>query len=81
MCAAVIFCLCFYILPYSTLCAAHSKLQVLYSARDYRGEGTSASEWKEVTVRSNTEVLFQPQNSTKTRKYKLSSIISMSLSA
>lgn len=60
---------------------AHSKLQVLYSPRDYRGEGTSASEWKEVTVRSNTEVLFQPQNSTKTRKYKLSSVISMSLSA
>ncbi|KAL3524544.1 hypothetical protein ACH5RR_017378 [Cinchona calisaya] len=60
---------------------AHSKLQVLYSPRDYRSGGTSASEWKEVTVRSNTEVIFQPQNSTKIRKYKLSSVISMSLSA
>lgn len=60
---------------------AHSKLQVLYSPRDYRSEGTSASEWKEVTVRSNTEVLFQPRNSKKVRKYKLSSLVSMSLSA
>ncbi|OVA02920.1 Nuclease-related domain [Macleaya cordata] len=58
-----------------------SKLQVLYSARDYRSEGASGSEWKEVTVKSSTEVLFQPQNSTKIRKFKLSSIISMSLSA
>ncbi|XWS42856.1 hypothetical protein CRYUN_Cryun16bG0050500 [Craigia yunnanensis] len=60
---------------------AHSTLQVLYSPRDYRSEGASASEWKEVTVRSSTEVIFQPQNSTKVRKYKLSSITSMSLSA
>ncbi|KAJ8761696.1 hypothetical protein K2173_004472 [Erythroxylum novogranatense] len=60
---------------------AHSKLQVLYSPRDYRSEGASASEWKEATVRSSTEVLFQPVNSTKVRKFKLSSIISMSLSA
>ncbi|KAL7213878.1 hypothetical protein ACSBR1_026331 [Camellia fascicularis] len=60
---------------------AHSKLQVLYSPRDYRNDGASASEWKEVTVRSSTEVLFQPQNSTKVRKFKLSSIISMFLSA
>ena len=61
--------------------AAHSTLQVLYSPRDYRSEGASASEWKEVTVRSSTEVIFQPKNSTKVRKYKLSSITSMSLSA
>ncbi|XP_050225987.1 uncharacterized protein LOC126675391 [Mercurialis annua] len=60
---------------------AHSKLQVLYSPRDYRSEGTSASEWKEATVRSSTEVLFQPENSKKVCKFKLSSIISMSLSA
>ncbi|KAK9272152.1 hypothetical protein L1049_002523 [Liquidambar formosana] len=60
---------------------AHSKLQVLYSPRDYRTEGASASEWKEVTVRSSTEVLFQPQYSTKVRKFKLSSISSVSLSA
>ncbi|KAI3933220.1 hypothetical protein MKW92_007278 [Papaver armeniacum] len=58
-----------------------SKVQVLYSARDYRSEGASGSEWKEVTVKSSTEVLFQPQNSTKVRKFKLSSIISMSLTA
>ncbi|KAL9164231.1 hypothetical protein ABFS82_06G091700 [Erythranthe guttata] len=56
---------------------AQSTVQVLYSPRDYHG--TSKSE--EVTVRSHTEVVFQPQNSTKVRKYKLSSIISMSLSA
>ncbi|THG01423.1 uncharacterized protein LOC114310842 [Camellia sinensis] len=60
---------------------AHSKLQVLYSPWDYRNEGASASEWKGATVRSSTEVLFQPQNSTKVCKFKLSSIISMSLSA
>ncbi|PSS04570.1 UPF0187 protein [Actinidia chinensis var. chinensis] len=60
---------------------AHSKLQVLYSPRDYRNDGSAASEWKEVTVRSSTEVLFQPQNSTKVRKFKLSSVVSMSLSA
>ncbi|KAF5930770.1 hypothetical protein HYC85_031643 [Camellia sinensis] len=60
---------------------AHSKLQVLYSPWDYRNEGASASEWKEATVRSSTEVLFQPQNLTKVCKFKLSSIVSMSLSA
>ncbi|KAJ7949896.1 NERD domain-containing protein [Quillaja saponaria] len=60
---------------------AHSKLQVLYSLRDYRTEGTSATEWKEVTVRSSTEIIFQPDNATKIRKFKLSSVVSMSLSA
>ncbi|XP_022878038.1 uncharacterized protein LOC111396017 isoform X2 [Olea europaea var. sylvestris] len=61
---------------------AHTRLQVLYSPRDYRNEGaSSSSEWKEVAVRSSTEVVFHPQNCTKVRKYKLSSIISMSLSA
>ncbi|TYG75809.1 hypothetical protein ES288_D03G062400v1 [Gossypium darwinii] len=60
---------------------AHSKLQVLYSPRDYRSGGALASEWKEVSVRSSTEVIFQPQNSTKVCKFKLSSIMSMSLSA
>ncbi|KAI3981090.1 hypothetical protein MKX01_032230 [Papaver californicum] len=58
-----------------------SECQVLYSARDYRSEGASGSEWKEVTVKSSIEVLFQQQNSTKVRKFKLSSIISMSLTA
>ncbi|KAK8628013.1 hypothetical protein V6N13_063726 [Hibiscus sabdariffa] len=61
--------------------AAHSKIQVLYSSRDYRSRGASASEWKEVTVRSSTEVIFQPQNSTKVHKFKLSSITSLFLSA
>ncbi|KAJ0078755.1 hypothetical protein Patl1_23723 [Pistacia atlantica] len=61
---------------------APSRLQVLYCPRDYRSEGTStSSEWKEVTVRSSTEVLFQPQDSNKIRKFKLSSILSMQLSA
>ncbi|XP_019243038.1 PREDICTED: uncharacterized protein LOC109223258 [Nicotiana attenuata] len=60
---------------------AHSKLKVLYCPRVYRGEGVSASEWKEVTVRSSTEVKFQTQGSTEPPKYKLSSVISMSLSA
>ncbi|KAG7531866.1 Nuclease-related domain NERD [Arabidopsis suecica] len=35
-----------------------SRLQVLYSYRDYRSEGSSGAESKEVTVRSSTEVLF-----------------------
>nr|GMC93109.1 Plasma membrane isoform 1 [Ipomoea batatas] len=65
----------------SICCFAHSKLQVLYSPRDYRGEGASASDWKEVCVFSSTEVLFQPQGSSKVRKYKLSSVTCMSLSA
>ncbi|PON49512.1 Nuclease-related domain, NERD [Trema orientale] len=65
----------------SMLGLAHSRLQVLYTPRDYRNEGASASEWKELGVRSSTEVLFQPQNSTKVRKFKFSSIVSMSLSA
>ncbi|VFR03113.1 unnamed protein product [Cuscuta campestris] len=60
---------------------AHSKLQVLYWPRDYQGEGASGFEWNEVCVRSSTEVVFQPRGSTKVRKYKLSSVISMSLSA
>ncbi|KAE8687339.1 cinnamoyl-CoA reductase 1-like isoform X1 [Hibiscus syriacus] len=65
----------------SMLGLAHSKLQVVYYPRDYRSEGTSTSDWREVEVRSSTEVIFHPSNSNKVRKYKLSSIISMSLSA
>ncbi|KAL0452288.1 UNVERIFIED_CONTAM: hypothetical protein Slati_1206900 [Sesamum latifolium] len=42
-------------------------------------EGSSQRE--EVTVRSSTLVLFQPQNSDKPCKYKLSSVISLLLSA
>lgn len=60
---------------------APTKLQVLYSFRDYRTEASSSSEWKEVTVRSSTEVVFQPQNAKKVRKFKLSAITSLTLSA
>ncbi|MBA0764240.1 hypothetical protein Gotri_013604, partial [Gossypium trilobum] len=38
----------------SMLGLAHSKLQVVYYPRDYRSEGVSASEWREVEVRSST---------------------------
>lgn len=61
--------------------AAPTKLQVLYAERDYRTEGASAPEWKEVNIRSSTEIIFQPQNASKIRKFKLSSIISLTLSA
>ncbi|KAG4972793.1 hypothetical protein AAZX31_11G009300 [Glycine max] len=60
---------------------APSRLQVLYSLRDYRTEGASEPEWKEVTVRSSTEIVFQPENASKVRKFKLSSVSSMLLSA
>ncbi|CAH2065550.1 unnamed protein product [Thlaspi arvense] len=65
----------------SMLGFAPSRLQVLYSYRDYRSEGSSGSESKEVTVRSSTEVVFQPRDSAKIKKFKLSSLISLSLSA
>ncbi|KAL8519718.1 hypothetical protein ACS0TY_010595 [Phlomoides rotata] len=58
---------------------ADSTVQVLYAPRDYRAEGSSKWE-EEVTVRSNTEVVFEPLNSTKSRKYKLSKVLSMQLS-
>lgn len=59
---------------------APSKLQVLYVPRDYRSEGTSGSEWNEVTVRSSAEVLFQLKDTAKVQKIKFSSIMSMLLS-
>lgn len=61
--------------------AAPSRLQLLYTERDYRTEGASASEWKEVNVRSSTEIIFQPKNASKVRKFNLSSVVSLSLSA
>ncbi|KAL5973876.1 hypothetical protein ACLOJK_030535 [Asimina triloba] len=61
--------------------SGRSKVQVLYAPRDYRSEGFSSSEWKEATVKSSTEVVFLPLNSKKTLKIKLSSIVSISLSA
>ncbi|MED6218058.1 hypothetical protein PIB30_023438 [Stylosanthes scabra] len=60
---------------------APSRLQVLYAFRDYRTEGASEPEWKEVTVRSSTEIIFQLENTSKVRKFKLSSVISLTLSA
>ncbi|XP_054815182.1 uncharacterized protein LOC129315488 [Prosopis cineraria] len=60
---------------------APSRLQVLFAERDYRTEGGSTSEWKEVNVRSSTEVLFQPEGSSKVRKFRLSSVLSLTLSA
>ncbi|KAK2371888.1 hypothetical protein QL285_073089 [Trifolium repens] len=60
---------------------APSTLQVLYTLRDYRTEGASALESNEVTVRSSTEIIFQVENASKIRKFKLSSVCSMDLSA
>ncbi|KAL2349438.1 hypothetical protein Fmac_003438 [Flemingia macrophylla] len=60
---------------------APSTLQVLYTFRDYRTEGASEPEWKEVTVRASTEIIFEPENASKVRKFKLSSVSSMLLSA
>lgn len=65
----------------SVFAFANSEVQVLFASRDYRVEGPSwSSQWQEVAVRSSTEVVFQPQNSTRLYKYKLSSIASISLS-
>lgn len=69
------------ILEVGILNAGRSRLQILYSSRDYRSEGSSGSEWKEVSVKPHTEVLFQPLPSKKARKFKLSSVVSMTLSA
>lgn len=65
----------------SMLGVAKSTLQVLYCDRDYRNGEASVSDWKEVQVRAGTKILFQPQNSSEVRKFKLSHIVSMSLSA
>lgn len=65
----------------SMLGFAPRRLQVVYTPRDYQTEGASASEWRELNVRSSTEVVFQLQNTGKVRKYKLSSVSSMILSA
>ncbi|ONK71951.1 uncharacterized protein A4U43_C04F14080 [Asparagus officinalis] len=58
-----------------------SRIYVLYAPRDYRSEGSSASELKEVAVKQSTEVVFQPLNSKKPKKFKLTSIVSLTLSA
>lgn len=61
--------------------AGRSRLQVLYFPRDYQNGGASSSESKEAAVKPSTEVLFQPINSKKAQKFKLSSIVSVTLSA
>ncbi|KAG0496833.1 hypothetical protein HPP92_001524 [Vanilla planifolia] len=58
-----------------------SRLNILYYPRDYRRNAASVSELKEIAVKPSTEVLFQPLNSKKPRKFKLSSVASVSLSA
>lgn len=61
---------------------ANSTVQLLYAPRDYHAEeSVGSSDWQEVTVKSSTLLVFQPLNSTKLRKYKLSSVVSLSLSA
>ncbi|KAL8538397.1 hypothetical protein ACS0TY_000407 [Phlomoides rotata] len=58
------------------------EVRVLSTPRDYRGAGSSSSSQRdEVIVKSYTDVVFQPQNSKKPHKYKLSSVMSISLSA
>ncbi|WOL06990.1 hypothetical protein Cni_G15725 [Canna indica] len=65
----------------SMLGLGRSRLQVLYFPRDYRSEGASSSQLKEAApVKPSTEVLFQPINSKKVKKFKLSSIVSVTLS-
>jgi hypothetical protein len=61
--------------------AGRSRVQILYSPRDYRAEGTSSSELKEISVKQYTEIVFQPLRSKKARKFKLSNVVSVTLSA
>ncbi|KAJ6814004.1 uncharacterized protein M6B38_138925 [Iris pallida] len=56
-----------------------SRVRILYAPRDYRSEGTSNFEWKEVAVKPTTEVIFHPLNSKKPRKFKVSSVTSLRL--
>ncbi|KAG6605718.1 hypothetical protein SDJN03_03035, partial [Cucurbita argyrosperma subsp. sororia] len=72
---------CIVIQKMRTMGFGPSRLRVLYSTRNYQNEGTSASEWKEITIGSNTMVVFQMEYSSKVRKIKISSIVSLSLSA
>lgn len=67
----------------STLFGAlgRTRIQLMYSPRDYQSEGGSSYDWKDVFVKHYTEVIFQPMNSKKARKFKLSSIASITLSA
>ncbi|XP_078445727.1 plasma protein [Wolffia australiana] len=58
-----------------------SKVQLIYFPRDYRGEGPSISDMKEMTVKESTELIFQPIHSRKTIRCKLSKVMSLSLSA
>ena len=69
-----------YLVCYVYANAGRSRVQILYSPRDYRAEGTSSSEWKEISVKQYTEIVFQPLHSKKVRKFKLSSVVSVTLS-
>ncbi|KAJ4721109.1 NERD domain-containing protein [Melia azedarach] len=55
-------------------------VRILSYPRDLRNEGASDSERKKVMVKSDVKVLFRPENSTKVHKFKLPSILSLSLS-
>lgn len=57
-----------------------SRLSIMYSPRDLRDNAAEAYEWKDVDVKPSTEVLFQSLDSKKPRKFKLSSVSSVSLS-
>ncbi|KAI0500658.1 hypothetical protein KFK09_018874 [Dendrobium nobile] len=58
-----------------------SRLSILYSPRDVRGNAPSALELNDIAVKPSTEFLFQPLNSNKPCKFKLSNVASVSLSA
>ncbi|XP_065008877.1 uncharacterized protein LOC135639064 isoform X1 [Musa acuminata AAA Group] len=64
----------------SILGLGSSRLQLLCIQRDYQSEDALSDECKEIAVEPSTEVLFQPLNSNKLKKLKLSSIVRATLS-
>ncbi|XP_078156007.1 plasma protein [Carex rostrata] len=58
-----------------------SRTQIMYSLRDYRSDGSSSSEFKEIAVKPDTVIVFEPLNSKKPRKFKLSRVEALSLSS
>jgi hypothetical protein len=60
---------------------ATPKLQVFYSLRDYRNDRVPTVEWQEISVSSITNAFFLPRGCSKVCKFKLASVVSMSLSA
>ncbi|KAJ3681696.1 hypothetical protein LUZ60_014269 [Juncus effusus] len=71
----------------SSLFSGRSRIQILYSPRDYRSDASSSSssssssEMKDIAVKPHTEIIFQPLNANKTRKFKISSVVSLTLSS